>query len=61
VLARLTFPDRVLKVEARVIAWTDRAVLVEWGFGHASECACVWVWRDAVRARITRLTTIFEA
>jgi len=49
VLVWLTFTDRVLEVEARVIAWTDRAVLVEWGRGQAAECACVW--RDAVRER----------
>lgn len=49
VLAWVTFPDRVLEVEAHVIAWTDRAVLVEWGFGQATESA--WVWRDAVRLR----------
>jgi hypothetical protein len=29
VFAWLTFLDRVLEVEAQVIAWTDRAVLVE--------------------------------
>lgn len=51
VLAWLTFPDRVLEVEARVIAWTDRAVLVEWGFSQAAESA--WVWRDAVRPAAT--------
>ena len=49
VLAWVTFPDRSLEVEARAIAWTDRAVLVEWGFGQASESA--WVWRDAARPR----------
>jgi len=49
VFAWLAFSDRVLEVEARVIAWTDRAVLVEWGFGQAAESA--WVWRDAVRLR----------
>jgi hypothetical protein len=43
------FPDRTVEVEARVIAYTERAVLVEWGFGQAAECA--WVWRDAIRAR----------
>ena len=48
VLAWLTFPDRVLEVEARVIAYTERAALVEWGFGQAAECA--WVWRDAIRS-----------
>jgi len=48
VLAWVTFPDRMLELEARVIAWTDRAALVEWGHGQADECA--WVWRDAVRA-----------
>ena len=47
VFAWLQFLDRTLEVEARVIAWTDRAVLVEWGFGQTSCCA--WVWRDAVR------------
>jgi hypothetical protein len=47
VLAWVTFPDRSLEVEARVIAYTEWAALVEWGFGQAVECA--WVWRDAVR------------
>lgn len=49
VLVWLTFADRVIEVEARVIALTDRAVLLEWGFGQAA--ACAWVWRDAVRRR----------
>lgn len=31
VLAWVTFPDRSLEVEARVIAYTERAALVEWG------------------------------
>jgi hypothetical protein len=48
VLAWVTSPYRSLEVEARVIAYTERAVLVEWGFGQAAECA--WVWRDAVRS-----------
>jgi hypothetical protein len=47
VLCWLQFPDRILEVEACVIAYTERAVLVEWGFGQAADCA--WVWRDAVR------------
>lgn len=47
VLAWITFPDRHLEVEGRVIAYTERAVLVEWGFGRGADCA--WVWRDAVR------------
>ncbi|MGN8049533.1 hypothetical protein ACTJKO_07550 [Curtobacterium sp. 22159] len=47
VLAWVQFPDRILEVEARAIAYTERAVLVEWGFGQASDCA--WLWRDAVR------------
>lgn len=46
--AWLQFPDRTLEVEARVIAWTERAVLVEWGFGQAAETA--WLWWDAVRS-----------
>ena len=49
VLAWLQNPDRILEVEARVIAYTERAVLVEWGFGQAADCA--WVWQDAVRSR----------
>ncbi|QWS32597.1 hypothetical protein [Curtobacterium aetherium] len=49
VLAWLQFPDRPLEVEACVIAWTARAVLVEWGYGQAAESA--WVWRDAIRPR----------
>jgi hypothetical protein len=49
VLAWLHFTDRALEVEAQVIAWTDRAVLVEWGFGQSAESA--WVWRDAVKPR----------
>jgi hypothetical protein len=31
VLAWVAFHNRVLEVEARVIAYTERAVLVEWG------------------------------
>lgn len=46
VLAWVTFPDRVLEVEARALAYTNRAVLVEWGFGQGADTA--WVWRDAV-------------
>lgn len=49
VFAWLQFPDRILEVEARAIAHTERAVLVEWGFAQAADCA--WVWRDAVRNR----------
>lgn len=45
----LQFADRILEVEAHVIAYTDRAVLVEWGFGQGADTA--WVWRDAVRTR----------
>lgn len=44
----MQFSDRILEVEARVLAHTDRAVLVEWGFSQAAEYA--WVWRDAVRS-----------
>ena len=53
VLAWVQFPDRTLEVEACVIAYTERAALVEWGFGQAKECA--WVWRDAVRPRTSVL------
>lgn len=49
VLAWVTFSDRILEVEARVLAYTDRAVLVEWGSGQGADTA--WVWRDAVRPR----------
>lgn len=54
VLAWVTFPDRVLEVEALVIAYTERAVLVEWGFSQAAESS--WVWRDAVRSTPTAQT-----
>jgi len=37
VFAWVTFPDRSLEVEARVSAYTERAALVEWGFGQAAE------------------------
>jgi hypothetical protein len=43
----LQFPARILEVEAHAIAYTERAVLDEWGFGPAADCA--WVWRDAVQ------------
>lgn len=49
-LAWLHFPDRMLEVEARAIAYTERAVLVEWGFSQAAEGASVW--RDAVTPRL---------
>lgn len=49
VLALLQFHDRTLEIEAHVVSWTDRAVLVEWGFSQAAESA--GVWRDAVRPR----------
>ena len=52
VLAWVQFPDRALEVEAQFIAYTERAVLVEWGFGQAKECA--WVWRDAVSSASSR-------
>lgn len=48
VLAWVTFSDRMLEVEARVLAHTERAVLVEWGFGQAGESDRIW--RDAVRS-----------
>jgi hypothetical protein len=38
-LQQVTFPNRSLEVEARVIAYTERAVLVEWGFGQAAGLA----------------------
>lgn len=47
VLAWVQFPDRILEIEARVLAHTERAVLVEWGFGQGADTA--WLWRDAVR------------
>lgn len=51
VLARVQFPGRILEVEARVLTHTERAVLVEWGFGQGADCA--WVWRDAVSKRLS--------
>ncbi|WIA96396.1 hypothetical protein [Curtobacterium sp. MCBA15_004] len=49
VLAWVQFADRLLEVEGRVLAYTERAVLVEWGHGQGADAA--WVWRDAVRPR----------
>lgn len=49
VLCWLQYPARILEIEARAIAYTERAALVECGFGQAADCA--WVWRDAVRVR----------
>lgn len=47
VLARVSLPNRSLEVQAQVIAYTERAVLVEGGgIGQAADTA--WVWRDAV-------------
>ncbi|KTR11062.1 hypothetical protein [Curtobacterium citreum] len=49
--AWISFHDGTHELEGRVISYTDRAVLVEWGFGQGADCA--WVWRDAVRAAAT--------
>ncbi len=49
-LAWVQFRDRILEVGTHVIAYTQRVVLVEWGFSQAAECAWVWVWRDAIRS-----------
>lgn len=38
------------RVEARAIAATTDAVLVEWGSGQAATVA--WVWRAAVKHRV---------
>lgn len=46
VLAWVPFVDGIRQVEAGVIAYTEVAVLVEWGHGQAADCA--WIWRDAV-------------
>lgn len=56
VVAWLQFSVRILEVEARVLAHTDRAVLVEWGFGQGADCA--WVWRDAVQPSRPQPTSI---
>jgi len=53
VLAWVTFADRMLEVEARVLAWTERAALVEWGYGQGTQCP--WIWRDALRPGVTRI------
>lgn len=49
VLAWAQFPDRVLEVEARALAYTERAALVQWEVRQGVDCA--WVWRDAVVCR----------
>lgn len=38
------------RVEAKAIAATNDAVLVEWGSGQAATAA--WVWRTAVKHRV---------
>lgn len=49
VWAWVRFEEGERRVQARALASTPDAVLVEWGFGQAAESA--WVWRSAVKHR----------
>jgi hypothetical protein len=43
------YGDIAIKVEARAVAWTPRAVAVEWNAPGGSHRA--WVWASAVEGR----------
>jgi len=47
VLAWVRFPETAIHVEARAIAWTDRAVWVEFALRDGSTRRA-WVWASAV-------------
>ncbi len=49
VLAWVQLPDHILEVEARVLALTEKAALVECGFSRAADYA--WFRCDALRPR----------
>ncbi|WP_286278303.1 hypothetical protein [Naasia aerilata] len=50
VTAWVRFPESPIEVEARAIAWTERAVLVEFRM-HSGATHQAWVWASAVRRR----------
>jgi hypothetical protein len=50
VKAWVRYPETPVQVEARAIAWTERAVKVEWTMRDGS-VQQAWVWRSAVSVR----------
>ena len=53
VKAWVRYPETPVQVEARAIAWTERAVKVEWTMRDGS-VQQAWVWRSAVSIRKSR-------
>ena len=47
VIAWVRYPETAVKVRARAVAWTDRAVWVEFTT-HAGATHRAWVWASAV-------------
>lgn len=50
VTAWVRFPESPIEVDARAIAWTERAVLVEFRM-HSGATHQAWVWASAVKRR----------
>ncbi|HEY8590745.1 MAG TPA: hypothetical protein VIL55_14460 [Naasia sp.] len=50
VTAWVRFPEAPIEVEGRAVAWTDRAVLVEFRL-HSGAVHKAWVWASAVTRR----------
>jgi len=50
VAAWVRFPEAAIEVQGRAIAWTDRAVLVEFTL-HDGAKHQAWVWASAVQRR----------
>jgi hypothetical protein len=53
VKAWVRYPETPIQVEARAIAWTERAVKIEWTMRDGSVNQA-WVWRSAVSVRKSR-------
>ena len=49
VRAWVRFPETPIETDAMAIAWTDRAVLVEWRDADGRRYEC-WVWASAVES-----------
>jgi hypothetical protein len=47
VRAWIRFHEATIRPRVRAIAWTDRAVQVEWA-GHGGVLRTTWVWADAI-------------
>lgn len=46
VVAWVRFPESPIRVEGRVLRWTDHAVQIEWTT-HSGATHRVWVWKGA--------------